>query len=238
MRKGFTLVELLIVMTILVMMGVMMIGIFNPKLQMNKANDATRKKDIGRIKVAFEEYFNDTGCYPSDTNVRFPNMWSNLMNKANCNTGIFGSWGLDPWPCDPVARVPYYVFVEQKDCPSWFKILTNLSNKADSQIPVGWYVQGSGYTVGGNLNTSQVNFGVSSPNILWYDRNLGPDCVGHTQCFGNNSGGWIPLGPGQFCNPGNPGLPSQYTSLATGPDNSCMSTCCDNGQLCSGSICH
>jgi len=65
-KKGFTLVELLIVMAILLMMATMMVGTLNSVGIFNKARDARRKKDIGRIKIAFEDYYNDKGCYKSD----------------------------------------------------------------------------------------------------------------------------------------------------------------------------
>ena len=55
-NKAFTLVELLVVMTILVILTTMMIGIFNAIGITNKGRDAQRKKDLNRIKVAFEEY--------------------------------------------------------------------------------------------------------------------------------------------------------------------------------------
>ena len=173
MKHGFTLVELLVVMAILAILGVMAAGTINPIAQVGKANDARRKKDLTRIRVAFEEYFNDTGCYPTDASPKFPNILSSLRNKSNCDSGVFSAWGLQSWPCDPTLRWPYYIFTGPSgaSCPSWFKILTKLDNRKDSQIPSGWYVFPNSARMFGNgtLTAEQVNFGVSSTNINWND---------------------------------------------------------------------
>lgn len=221
-RQGFTLVELLIVIAIIALMVVMAVGILNPGAQMAKANDARRKKDLGRIKVAFEEYFNDNGCYPSNNDSRYPGMLDSLMDKSNCNTGVFSRWGLEPWPCDPVTRLPYYIYPELKSCPSWFKILTNLDNRKDTQIPVGWYnLPNLGYYFGdGLIGSSQVNFGVSSPNVSWYDRVLNPHCWGYPQCLSHNDTGFNGLGAGTF-----------HDAYA-GPYLDCYVECCVNGSVC------
>ena len=120
-KKGFTLVELLIVMAILLMMATMMVGTLNSVGIFNKARDARRKKDIGRIKIAFEDYYNDKSCYPSPTIV------SNLMLATNCGTGVFKPW-LPSWPCDPNGT-PYQIATDAfgvNACAKWFKVLTKL----------------------------------------------------------------------------------------------------------------
>jgi len=217
MKRGFTLVELILSMAILAMMVVIAIGTINPLALMGRANDARRKKDIARIKVAFEEYINDTGCYPSQV----------VIDGLGCNSSGFSQWGINSWPCDPVARTAYKFFVEQKNCPSWYKILTNLSNKKDPQIPVGWYnIPNPGYSLDGNLAIDQANFGVSSPNVLWY---LGQSCFGGVQgCYQvGGDGNWYTL-PRDVpnCN--------AYVS----PDFSCLVSCCFNGAVCqNSSIC-
>ena len=66
-QSGFTLVELLIVMTILVIFAVILIGIIKPNTLIGKANDSRRKSDLNKIRTAFEEFFNDKGRYPTAT---------------------------------------------------------------------------------------------------------------------------------------------------------------------------
>ena len=176
-KKGFTLVELLIVMAILLIMITMMVGVFNSVGIFNKARDARRKKDIGRIKIAFEDYYNDKGCYPSPTVV------SKLLLATNCSTGVFKPW-LPSWPCDP-GWIPYQIVVEtfvgDVGCPKWFKILTKLENKNDSGIPGGWEEMVF-VNLGGGYNNQTSNFGVSSTNINWYDVKLDPECAAYGGC--------------------------------------------------------
>lgn len=193
MRKnsGFTLVELLIVVSILAIMAVILIGILNPVALVNKANDSRRKSDLAKVKTAFEEYYNDKGFYPSYADVVTWNVESNCSKPVN---GI--NKYLNSWPCDPKGST--YIMVSD---PSWFKIITNLDNKKDSGIPPGWY-DGSGYQALG-YDKDQVNYGVSSSNINWYDRQLLSVC-NKSSCYINNcqaaraSEGCI-TGPGVQC---------------------------------------
>ena len=60
-NKGFTLMELLIVMAILMILIVILVGIINPAGLLGKTNDSRRKRDLDAIRKSFEEYFNDKG---------------------------------------------------------------------------------------------------------------------------------------------------------------------------------
>lgn len=170
-QAGFTLVELLITLTIIVLLALMAVGAINPGALIGRGNDARRKKDIGRIKTSFEEYFNDRNCYPDQALV------DQLMNQANCNSGTIFSQ-LSPWPCDPVSRLPYFIVVEpDTGCPNWFKLFTKLDNLKDTDIPSGWTTGinrvGNGVVVYGQ---DEVNYGGSSTNVSWYDRSTGVGC--------------------------------------------------------------
>ena len=157
-KNGFTLTELLIVMAIIAVLAIITAGIINPVNLINKGKDTQRKKDLGRIKVAFEEYFNDKGCYPTDT------LLNDLEDSANCNSSSVFSPYLSPWPCNSNDQ-PYIIFVP--NCTT-FKVITNLLNKKDNDIPTNWYIRQDVATVDG-YGKDQVNYGVSSSNILWYD---------------------------------------------------------------------
>jgi prepilin-type N-terminal cleavage/methylation domain-containing protein len=163
MKKGFTLVELLIVMTIVILLLMMAIGVINPIAMVNRGHDAKRKDDLAKIKLAFEEYYSDKSCYPSGS------VLSDLMSQSNCNSNaVFGSW-IKTWPCDPSTRQPYYIYVGQPEpvCPQKFMVYANLQNHNDKDIPPNFY--SAGYILAeGNLGTNQANYGVSSLDVLWY----------------------------------------------------------------------
>lgn len=129
MRKGFTLVELLIVIAILAIMAIIMIGIINPAALVGRGNDARRKKDLSRIKVAFEEYANDNNnCYPTQA----------MLDGLSCSSAGFATWGINSWPCDPVSKRKYDVTVgDNIDCPNWYRIYAKLENENDKDIVTG-----------------------------------------------------------------------------------------------------
>lgn len=211
-------VEILIVMVILVMLVMTAIGMINPTILSNKAYDAQRKKDLARMKVAFEEYYNDKQCYPSQA------IADQLMQLNSCSSAIFSPW-LNSWPCDP-QKIPYHISVEQTGCPKWFMIFANLLNKNDSDIPPNW-VENVNYHVGnGEVSNKQVNYGVSSTNVNWYTFELASKCLPPSSPA---SCGYEPSGP-DSCN---------TTDSCVGPNcfmGNCLSDCdvpcCNGGQLC------
>lgn len=163
-KNAFTLVEILIVMAIIIILALMMIGIFASTSILNKGKDSQRKKDLNRIKIAFEEYFNDKNCYPQDV--------SDWNKKENCNNSSVFLPYLSSWPCDPNGE-PYLIIV---DSCNKFRVITNLENKNDEDIPEGWYEKENLYFLGRTVD--DVNYGVSSSNINWYEENYVPSyCI-------------------------------------------------------------
>ncbi len=92
-KDGWTLAELLIVVVIIAILAVIFLMV-NWKRNVFRAQDARRKADLNNIRRAFEEYYNDNGCYPS------------LTILESC-----GSTDLAPYiktvPCDPTTKDPY-----------------------------------------------------------------------------------------------------------------------------------
>lgn len=151
-KDGFTLVELIIVIAIMVLLVMVAIGGIDPIGIFNRARDAQRKKDLNRIKISFEDYFNDKGCYPNSE------MVNKLTLDSNCGTSIFRPW-LSTWPCDPNGTHYQILVGYDVNCPKWYKILATLENKTDKDISETWISE--------NLlvGTTGVNYGVSSGNI-------------------------------------------------------------------------
>jgi len=212
--RGFSLVELLIVMAILAILIAMAVGVLNPIALVNRAKDSRRKNDLNKFKVAFEEYYNDKGVYPYEE-MDFCKL------DQNCGKEIPGMKGyLNNCLCDPNDKA-YTFLVDLK----WFKVMTNLENKNDKSIPSDWYTDGS-YSVSG-LDKESVNYGVSSSNILWYERKVGSDCDWN-RCYTG----------GESCNDANAGCKESekgYCYLfntATGGtchDPICRVPCCGSG---------
>jgi prepilin-type N-terminal cleavage/methylation domain-containing protein len=94
MKKGFTLIELLLIIAILAVLATMAFLFLNPFEQFKKGHDSRRRSDLAQIKIAFENYYEDKGCYPPATSLN------------NC-----GGTNLAPYlkiiPCDPVTKLPY-----------------------------------------------------------------------------------------------------------------------------------
>jgi len=170
-KQGFTLVELLIVMAILAVMAVILIGIINPIALSDKGYDARRKKDLKRIGTAFEEYFNDKGCYPSAADFDFDTM--------DCGGNGFAPW-ISNWICDPRGD-RYEIVLDDSGCPKWWAVLARLGNKSDNDIPVEIRTVSSipKYFYDVEIGSDTYNFGLSSPNISWYDNMLDPSCTYH-----------------------------------------------------------
>lgn len=121
--SGFTLAELLIVITILAVLGISALIGINPMLQIFKGYDSRRKDDLSKIKTALEAYYSDHDCYPS------------LDILKNC-----GSTALEPYlssiPCDPSTKEPYVTYTgvnESITCPQKYSVYAKLANKFDPQ---------------------------------------------------------------------------------------------------------
>lgn len=135
-RHGFTLMELLIVVAILLI--IFFLVLVNLRTQYVRANDARRKADLQKIQNAFEESYNDTQCYPGDTIL------------TNCG-GVELSPYLRTVPCDPVSRRPYlYVPVTPNRCDG-YRLCAALEDKKDPDIarigcdPISGCGWGAGY---------------------------------------------------------------------------------------------
>jgi general secretion pathway protein G len=145
MRRGFTLIEILIVITIIAILGIFISNSFtNNRI---KAENSRIKSDLYRLKIAFEDYYNDHNCYP-------PAAW---FDKADdC-----GSAQLTPYlaqiPCDPHTGMPYKLETDSNNPPGciWFKLYGSLTSPTLDEDALAQYSD-SGSSLG--------NYGVSSSN--------------------------------------------------------------------------
>ncbi len=95
MKKAFTLVELLIVITLIAILSVAVLATLNPIEQTNKARDANFKNDAAEVLSAYERYFASQNAYPWNTTVLSGGVTIPQGNKGvmEGNTSTFGVIG-------------------------------------------------------------------------------------------------------------------------------------------------
>lgn len=127
-RRGFTLVELLIDLSILAILLVTLIILIDPLKQLSRATDATRKHDINEIKSALDTYYNDHSCYPLE--LPFGNRWEEsgvvymreVPQDKNCSN--------NPASC-------YIYQINTTDtCPQWNILFTKQETANPSSCPL------------------------------------------------------------------------------------------------------
>lgn len=161
-QKAISLVEIVIVVAILMILMVIALGVFKPAAMVNRAQDAERKADLEKIKIAFEDYYNDKGCYPDYNQYVYK-----MFDKSYCDQDFFKPW-LSKWPCDPDGEA-YPIIVSagngSEDCPKLFKVMAKLENKSDPNL----YNQGpmeEGFTEVANYSVSSPNYPNISPTVI------------------------------------------------------------------------
>ncbi len=147
-RRGFTLTELLIVVSIVILL--LLFLLINLKTQLQKGRDTRRKADLGRIQKSFEEYFNDKQCYP----------YEEVLDDC-------GSNNLAPYlkkvPCDPVTVEPYLYVPGEPSLCGGYRVCAKLENKQDPDIArIGCHPDnGCGFGLGYNYCVS-VGYGMTA----------------------------------------------------------------------------
>jgi prepilin-type N-terminal cleavage/methylation domain-containing protein len=98
--KGFTLVELLIVIALIAILSVAVLATINPIEQSNKAKDSTIQNDAAEVMNAYERYYTVKFSYPwvdidSAATVGSADLvWfgtSNLAGAALCTSNVVGA---------------------------------------------------------------------------------------------------------------------------------------------------
>ncbi|MDO8341341.1 MAG: type II secretion system protein [Candidatus Woesebacteria bacterium] len=147
--KGFTLVELLVVISLI---GVLATLIFaNLNAARERARDAVRKSDLRNIQTALRLYYNDNAGYPSNSG----------YNIIGCGSGaspvscVYGeAWTRDVTymnilPDDPLSSQGYsYLGVAGNESYTLSACLENKSDeKGESTTNLTWCPSGWKYVV-------------------------------------------------------------------------------------------
>ncbi len=166
-NKGFTLVEILVALTILATLGAgVLIGI-NPFRQTTKAKDVVRQESIREIKKALNLYYSDKKCFPSK-NSSFSDVLTNGGEWKENNTVYMKKVPQDP------NNVPFSYYTDTKACPQWgivfakldkqpsngdACVLSSLSKCAPSGYNSSWACQLSGDVDCQSLQASALKYG-------------------------------------------------------------------------------
>jgi len=93
-KKGFTLVEILICMTIIAIMISLMFGLVNYSNQTAQNNAAKLTNDFGAIEAAFVNYFSAKGLYPASlTDATFVPIYLFPPKAPTSFNGAYGTNG-------------------------------------------------------------------------------------------------------------------------------------------------
>jgi len=186
MKKGFTLMELLVVVALLILIAIVVLVALNPWAQIAKSQDSKRKAELTQLNKVLEDWYNDKGCYPRPDQICYGEI-TNVCNANRVKTQtcyICGNESTSPsfspylsrLPCDPQHGTKKYFYQTeaseanllcstlpkdaQKNCPSWYRIYSDFSAVEDKESAnLGCYSGGCGVAP-----VYGYDYGVSSPN--------------------------------------------------------------------------
>lgn len=144
MKKGLTLIELLITISLLAVLLLLFTGLVVGS-QLQKGRDAKRKIDFQALNNSLDQYYDSSGC--------FPEVLTNCRGSLLIGSEVY----IQTIPCDPKTQENYTYVSDNTSCSEWFKLYTNLENTKDPRI------EEVGCTYGCGPDCA-FNYGIASPN--------------------------------------------------------------------------
>ena len=177
-QTGLSVIEVLIVITMLAVLAVLGGGRYRRHLR--KARDAERKSDMKDLKLAFEDYYNDHGCYPAPE----------VLNNCGQPLGDETPYYLKAIPCDPKTGEPYIFFSFNGNACMGVRVLADLELADDPDIETigcdfddgcGWDEDEDynyGFSVGDEMMASSWQLGGTTGDIPFTSYYCIPDSGG------------------------------------------------------------
>ncbi len=116
LQNGFTIMELLIVVTIIAIISVAVLISINARGQIGKTGDARRKADLSTLKKVLEDFYNDKNRYPTVPAVRMGRL---AVDQAFQGQGLGGALLADALYRAARSEIAAYaLMVDAKDEPA------------------------------------------------------------------------------------------------------------------------
>ncbi|MDD4151931.1 MAG: prepilin-type N-terminal cleavage/methylation domain-containing protein, partial [Candidatus Gracilibacteria bacterium] len=130
-NKAFTLVELIVVITILIILST--VGIMSYDSQVGSAKNTTRTTDLGNLLISLKNHKLKTGVYP------LPGDYFNIVNSGSSNVVAYQgfmndkvySTELQTKPTDPDYKIPYFYSVNSNK--NYYQLRATLIAEDDTQ---------------------------------------------------------------------------------------------------------
>ncbi len=167
MKKGFTLVELLVVMAIMGILATLLVGGF--QTAQFRGRDAQRKSDLKQLANSLELFYNDYGFYPS------ADAGGKILGCPYTNTGGSAcTWGSGLFtdnrttyfkkvPSDPWGAQYYFYRIVSTSGNKKFQVFAHLENTKDPACLNGDCAN-PGVTYSCGVGTRTCNFAITSAN--------------------------------------------------------------------------
>lgn len=166
LSRGFTLVEMLIVIALVGVIAATLIFGINPIGQLQKSNDAHRKSDLAAIQKALELYYQDNGSYPASSAD-----FKIYINASTKNWGTSWSPYITTLPKDPIPTNTYVYYSPASSNGQTYYLYATLQrgasdkqgcNNGNACVSLSQGVAGFPTA---NACGGICNYGVSSPNV-------------------------------------------------------------------------
>jgi len=169
MKKGFTLVELLVTITIIGILA--SIGLNTFTSAQKKSRDAKRKAHLRQIVDALEAYNNDNGEYPATNNGNIEGceddpkvicLWGEIFSNTDTATTYMVELPEDP----TVGNTFYYdtTLHPVSGLNTKFQLYARLENEKDKDVPKNIDGDAQVYLETDCGNSQACNYGISSSN--------------------------------------------------------------------------